>query len=147
MSHSFSSQIHGKRLKVDYKKTKREEKNSQDYYRHNQSHPGHLPHQDFATPYEPPPLNYHQPPVSDFMPIQELVEGEDFGAKLDAEGSNPAHEVRLPQSREHEVHKPVLPPFESDVDSYDIEQRNTVSSSAPFADLTDIGTALPDTEN
>ena len=81
------------------------------------------------------------------MPIQELVEGEDFGAKLDAEGSNPAHEVRLPQSREHEVHKPVLPPFESDVDSYDIEQRNTVSSSAPFADLTDIRTALPDTEN
>jgi hypothetical protein len=131
---------------VDYKQTKREEKISQDY-QHNQSHLGHLPHQDVARPYEPRPLNYHQPPVSDFVPIQEPVEGEDSRAKLDAQGFNPVHEARLPQSREHDVHKPVLPPFESDVDSHDIEQRNTVSSSAPFADLTDIGTALPDIEN
>jgi len=85
--------------------------------------------------------------VSDFVPIQELVEGEDSQAKLAVQGSNPVHEARLPQSREHGVHKPVLPPFEGDVVNYDIDERNTVSSSAPFADLTDIGTALPDTEN
>ncbi len=84
--------------------------------------------------------------MSDFVPIQEHVVGEDSQAKLAAQGFNPVNEARLPQSRGHDIHKPFLPSFESNDDSYDSEQRNLVSSSAPFADLTDIRTALPDTE-
>ncbi len=130
---------------MDYKKPKREEK-------HYKSHSGPPPNQDFNTPYQPRPLNYHHPPESDFMPIQEHFEGEYSKMKLLAQGSVPMQEVRLPQSREHSVHKPVLPPFDqlrgaSDVDSYESDERNMAPSPESFADLADIGTALPDTEN
>jgi hypothetical protein len=143
-----SSQIHGKRLKVDYKKPKREEKNYQNYHLYK----SHLPNQDLNTPYQPRPLDYHTPPESDFVPIQEHAARENSEVKSSAQGSFPLQEVRLPQSREHDFHEPVLPPFDqlsgaSDVDSYESGERTTDKSLASFADLTDMRTALPDTEN
>lgn len=136
---------------MDYKKPKREEKSYQNY-QHFKSHAGLPPNQDLNTPYQPRPLNYHSPPDSDFVPIQEHAAREYSEVKLSTQGSFPMQEVLLPQSREHDVHKPVLPPFDqlsgaSDVDSYESGERTTAKSPAPFADLTDIGRALPDGEN
>lgn len=148
IQHLNGYQIHGKRLKVDYKKLTGVEKISNDY--RYLSHSGFLPpHQDFGRPsYEPRQLNYHQPPESGFVPIQVPGGGGDVNAAL---GSLRLQEARAPQSRESDGYIGVLPPLtdltvDDDADTYVGSEEDKGSTSGQFADLSDIGVALPDIE-